>query len=203
MKIIKYVLSSLFLLGGVGFISQGNTLSGLISILFGAILLPQISENLKSKFQFWQNKGLRYIIYIGFFILSGIFMKRQNLSNSLEKINKNEAVEDFVQPEKKEKAILSNGNDKKVIDKEKQYNDEVEKQFQNDDSDFWSEYDPIVKRRIYDLIKNKDCAGLQKEFKITADNLDRIQNTGGSGSRNLQLMDFLNVKMEEFGCYKK
>lgn len=202
MKILKYVLSSLFLLGGVGFISQGNTLSGLISILLGAILLPPISENLKSRFQFWQNKGLRYVIYIGIFILSGIFMERKNLTNSSEKINKSENVEDIAQPENREKAILSNGNDKKVIAKEQEYKDDVEKQFQNDDSDFWTEYDPIVKRRIYDLIKNKDCEGLQKEYNITADNLDRIHNSGGTSSRNLDLMDFLDSKMKDLECYK-
>jgi hypothetical protein len=40
-----------------------------------------------------------------------------------------------------------------------------------DNSSFWQEFDPIVKERVYKLIKEKDCEGLQKEFDITADNM--------------------------------
>jgi len=136
-------------------------------------------------------------------------MKKENITNSVVyKVNKDEINENIKQSknENNEKVIVFNGTGEKIgeriIDEEQKYKDEVENQFREDNSDFWSKYDPIVKRRIYNLIKNKDCKELQNEFNITADNLDRIQNSGGSGNRNLELMDFLNEKMNELGCYK-
>ena len=50
------------------------------------------------------------------------------------------------------------------------------------------------------MIKEKDCAGLQSEFNITADNMDRLQSAGKSGSRNLELMAFLEDKIKELDC---
>lgn len=69
-----------------------------------------------------------------------------------------------------------------------------------DNSDFWNEFDPIVKERVHKMIKEKDCAGLQSEFNITADNMDKLQSTGKSGSRNLELMAFLEDKIKELDC---
>jgi len=51
------------------------------------------------------------------------------------------------------------------------------------------------------LIKKKDCQGLQEEFKVTADNMDRIQASGGDGSRNLDLMNFLEDQMQDLDCH--
>ena len=70
-----------------------------------------------------------------------------------------------------------------------------------DDSDFWTLYDPIVKQIVYKLIEKKDCQGLQKEFDVTAENMDRLQKAGKSASRNIELMDFLENKMKEFDCH--
>lgn len=71
-----------------------------------------------------------------------------------------------------------------------------------DNSKFWNDFDPLVKTRIYKMIEEKDCSGLQKEFNITADNMDRLQASGNSGSRNLDLMKFLEEKIKELDCYK-
>ncbi|MFK7060254.1 hypothetical protein V3Q90_08990 [Flavobacterium oreochromis] len=70
-----------------------------------------------------------------------------------------------------------------------------------DDAEFWNLYDPIVKERVYKLIENKDCNGLQNEFDTTAENMDRLQKAGKSASRNIDLMDFLEDKMKELGCH--
>jgi|GEM_PF-4739487 len=70
-----------------------------------------------------------------------------------------------------------------------------------DNSKFWKDFDPQVKERVYYLIDNKDCKGLQEEFNITADNMDRLQNAGKSGSRNLELMNFIDNKLKELECY--
>jgi hypothetical protein len=67
----------------------------------------------------------------------------------------------------------------------------------------WVKFDPIVKTRIYELIRNKDCDGLQAQFNITADNMDRLFDAGNirNGSRNSKLLGFIDEKMEELGCY--
>ena len=70
-----------------------------------------------------------------------------------------------------------------------------------DNSKFWNDFDPIVKIRIYKMIEEKDCSSLQQEFNTTADNMDRLQASGKSGSRNLELMSFLENKMIELHCY--
>ncbi len=69
-----------------------------------------------------------------------------------------------------------------------------------DNSSFWQEFDPIVKERVYKLIKEKDCEGLQKEFNITADNMDRLQVNGKSATKNIDLMRFLEETMKELDC---
>lgn len=74
-------------------------------------------------------------------------------------------------------------------------------EIQIDNSDFWNEFDPIVKERVYKMIKEKDCTGLQEEFNVTADNMDRLQASGRSGARNLDLMNFLEEKMQELDCH--
>ncbi len=71
------------------------------------------------------------------------------------------------------------------------------------DDSFWNTYDPLVKRRIYNLIIKKDCRGLQEEFTVSADRMDVKQAQGRSASRELELMDFIDDKKRELGCYGK
>ena len=195
MKVVKFIVGGIFIISALGMFGQKEFLTGLIFALLGLIILPPISENLKQKLKIWQSKAVRYITYVALFILSGIFMNNKDAIKSYNKETEiKKSSEASITSTDKEKAIVFNGNAEKVgekiIDKEQEYKDEVENEFQNDDSDFWEKFDPIVKRRVYDLIKNKDCEGLQKEYNITADNLDRIHNSGGTSSRNLDLMFF-------------
>jgi hypothetical protein len=71
-----------------------------------------------------------------------------------------------------------------------------------DRSEFWDEFDPMVKERVYKMIDEKDCTGLQQEFNTTADVMDKLQATGKSASRNLDLMDFLEEQMKKLDCHK-
>ncbi|CAM4394220.1 hypothetical protein [Flavobacterium terrigena] len=68
-----------------------------------------------------------------------------------------------------------------------------------DNADFWNNHDPMVKERIYKLIKNKDCQGLQNEFNVAYDNTDSQIARTGKGNSNL--MDFKNENFKELGCY--
>lgn len=71
----------------------------------------------------------------------------------------------------------------------------------SDNSEFWGKFDPIVKVRVYKMIEEKDCFGLQNEFNTTADNMDKLQSAGKSASRNIDLMNFLEEQMKEFDCH--
>ena len=70
-----------------------------------------------------------------------------------------------------------------------------------DNSEFWNNYDRTVKLRIYKLIKNKDCQGLQNEFNTTYNNTD--SQIARTGKGNSDLMDFIDDKMIELGCRRE
>lgn len=67
--------------------------------------------------------------------------------------------------------------------------------------DFWNLYDPIVKTRIYKFIVEKNCKKLQEEFDTAADMADRKHSSGIRASKELELMDFIDSKMDDIGCY--
>ncbi|MCT4664220.1 MAG: hypothetical protein N4A45_03175 [Flavobacteriales bacterium] len=69
------------------------------------------------------------------------------------------------------------------------------------DGDFWNLYDPMVKTRVYKLIIEKDCKKLQVEFNTAADMQERKHKSGMSASKEVDLMDFINNKMSDIGCY--
>src|SRR5690606_10192894 len=71
MKVVKYVLGVLFILGGIGSLASGAFGAGLLTTLLGALFLPPISDALKEKFKFWQNKAVRYVSYIVLFGIGG------------------------------------------------------------------------------------------------------------------------------------
>lgn len=81
MKIVKIILSVLFILGGIGIASQDSIVSGVVSIVLGALLLPQISEKLKGTLELWKKKAVRYATYIILLIVSGT-TNNQALDNS-------------------------------------------------------------------------------------------------------------------------
>ena len=59
----------------------------------------------------------------------------------------------------------------------------------------WSRYDSSLKSRIDSL----DCTGLQKEFNMAEANSDRQRDRTGSG--NMNLMTYIDAKMQEKSCY--
>ena len=65
----------------------------------------------------------------------------------------------------------------------------------------WSNYSPMVKTRIDNFVKEKDCNGLQSEFDAADKNSDLQRNRTGEG--NADLMAYLDEKMKECGCYNK
>lgn len=75
MKIIKIVLSVLFILGGIGIIMQASITSGVLSIALGLLLIPQIGEKLKNSVNVWKKKSVRLVTYVILLLLSGVTNK--------------------------------------------------------------------------------------------------------------------------------
>jgi len=73
MKVLKYVLAVLFIMGGLGNLFSGSPLSGLFTLILGIVFIPKISELIGTKIKDWDNKILRYGVYIGLFIVSAMF----------------------------------------------------------------------------------------------------------------------------------
>lgn len=157
-------------------------------------------EQLKFNFKM-KKKGLYIVLGIVALVLIGYFNSDEYQKNKERYSTPTQEETPETQKSKSENTsgvvtIDGNGNEVETKEVEKE-----EPKMKMDNSAFWNEFDPIVKERIHKLIVNKDCAGLQQEFNITADNMDRIQNAGGSGSRNLKLLTFLEDKMKDLDCY--
>ena len=310
MKTVKYILSILLILGGFIGVVKGDFITGLSILILGGILLPPISEKIKKQIILFQNKKIRYGVYIGLFIIAGAFapksdadvfgskedvlikyIKNNKNDKSLQNIKSlseiggmfNNINVSTIYPHQgyiseqydsiKKVAILTfnakfdynksddisylkedakngkfkdysvqyeiNNNDSitikkttitysKIIKEFLSINDVpsietfvdetvienrkkqivVEEKIANErrkfndimgDDDFWKNYDSMAKKRIYNLIVNKDCRGLQNEFNI-ADNNSKSQ-LRRTGTGNAELMSFIDKKMRSIDCY--
>lgn len=117
MKVVKYVLGVLFILGGIGSLASGAFGAGLLTAILGALFLPPVSDALKEKFKFWQNKAVRYVSYVVLFFIAGAFIPKDVTSTktSEQKIERNDVgnVTDF----KSKKDILIKYIKKDTTDK--------------------------------------------------------------------------------------
>lgn len=69
----------------------------------------------------------------------------------------------------------------------------------NSDAVDWSMYSPEVKDRIDRLASQGDCPGLQAEFDTADANDDATRARTGKG--NADLMEYIDGKLEDAGCY--
>ena len=63
-KIIRYAIAVSFFSGGLVFLSQGEILPGILSILTSIILTPAIADPIESKLNFSPPTFLRFIIIL-------------------------------------------------------------------------------------------------------------------------------------------
>ncbi|KGL61920.1 hypothetical protein [Polaribacter sp. Hel1_85] len=312
MKIAKYILSIFLIMGGFGFIAKGDFIAGLLTLILGGILLPPVSEKIKEQVILFQNKKIRYSIYIGLLLIAGVFMpksdaevfgskedvlinyiKNNKNDKSLQNIknlaeigsmfgNNNYALrhpkQGYISEQYdsiKKVAVLTfnpkfdyNGSDdisylkddakngkikgyalqyeideddsitlkkttityakiikefmtindvpsfetfvdeatvkhrkEEVIKEEKIANERRKFNEIMGNDEFWNKYDPIVKKRIYKLIIDKNCGELQEQFTIAADMSEIKHSTGKIANKELELMDFIDEKMRDLDCY--
>lgn len=99
MKVVKYILGVFFALGGIGSIAQGGFGAGLVMLILGVAILPPVSDQLKEKFKFWQNKSVRYGSYVVLFIISGVLMPKDGSFSS--NFDRNSTQSKSTSPEEK------------------------------------------------------------------------------------------------------
>lgn len=188
-KIAKYAIGFILIFASIGAVAQSKFLVSLFYLIIGLVLIPPISEKIKENFALWQNKNIRYISYVVLFILAGAFIGKNGLKSDTSKSIKVEAT---IEKTSSDKNNLYNGNENKIQEVEVKQEEEM------DNSDFWQYYSPSVKEKIHELIKNKDCVGLQNEFN-QADKNNQAQ-LNRTGRTNADLMDFIDEKMIDLGC---
>ena len=92
MKVAKYILGILFIITGLGVITQKSIIAGIAFALLGVILLPKVSDKLKENVSFWQNKIVRYVSYIVLFTIAGATVPKSAETSSSKEENKPKIV---------------------------------------------------------------------------------------------------------------
>ena len=87
MKVLKYVLAVIFIIGGLSTIFSNSIYSGVFSIILGIILIPKVSSFIKEKYQKWDTKSTRYSTYAMLLIVIGIFHNQPTLNNESKNNN--------------------------------------------------------------------------------------------------------------------
>ena len=93
MRILKFFIGGFFIIASLGMFAQKEVLTGLISAVLGIIILPPVSENLKQKFNLWNSKGLRYVVYAVLLALVGITSNKAKFPSSNSTVKENSAKE--------------------------------------------------------------------------------------------------------------
>ncbi len=97
MENAKLFFGIFFILGGMGAFLEKDFIFGYYLLILGLIILPPISDFLKEKFNFWQNRIVRYGSYIGLFVLASLFtsniepieIEHDEINNQVRLINLN------------------------------------------------------------------------------------------------------------------
>ena len=92
MKVAKYILGILFIITGLGVITQKSIIAGIAFALLGIVLLPKVSDKLKENVSFWQNKIVRYVSYIVLFTIAGATVPKSAETSSSKEENKPKIV---------------------------------------------------------------------------------------------------------------
>ena len=92
MKVAKYILGILFIITGLGVITQKSIITGIAFVILGVVLLPTVSDKLKENVSFWQNKIVRYVSYIVLFTIAGATVPKSPKTSSSKEENKPKIV---------------------------------------------------------------------------------------------------------------
>ena len=112
---IKWLFGILFIIIGLGTIFKNSFIGGLLILIAGIIVIPKISDILKNRLTFWQQRPVRQIATIGILFVGMIITgSKGNLSkgneNSMANIDtdkQKEAINNYVKANK-DKPLLKN-----------------------------------------------------------------------------------------------
>ncbi len=80
-SIFSWVFGVLFIIAGVGVISQGSYIPGILIMLCSAMILPYFNKISAEKFHFQISGGIKFILIIIIFVLIGISASNSGISN--------------------------------------------------------------------------------------------------------------------------
>src|SRR5690554_4961432 len=111
MKVVKYTLGVLFILGGISSLLNGAFVAGFLIFILGALFLPPISDSLKEKYSFWKKKTLRYSTYVILFLLTSIFIPKDLNEKSEQNIkSRKEFVASYIKNDTLDKSLQNARN---------------------------------------------------------------------------------------------
>jgi hypothetical protein len=89
--ILSWFFGVLFLAAGIGYITDGNFLPGIILLIGSAVLLPPIVNIIEEKYQFNLSGGVKVIIAFSLIFLSSMLVVKSDKNNKSEELGMNEA----------------------------------------------------------------------------------------------------------------
>ncbi|WP_010181556.1 hypothetical protein [Aquimarina agarilytica] len=87
MKVVKYILSAIFILSGLSSIVNKPIIGSILLVVLGIILFPNISDIIKKKFNKWNSKGLRYTGYFLLFFAASVIINSVGAKIDIEAKN--------------------------------------------------------------------------------------------------------------------
>lgn len=190
-EIFKWLSFALALLLALLSVLSSSFFSFVLFLLAAMLLFAPANKYLKSQIPFLKNKVLKGISLLSLVAIGFLFLKIQSPNRPYLATKKTKI--------KTELKAADISVDTILIEEPKTDDDIVQQRIAADDASFWNDYDTIVKEKIYKLIVEKDCKGLQLQFNTAYNNnnsqLRRI------GKTNSDLLSFIDKTMRDLDCY--
>ncbi|MFP9114436.1 hypothetical protein ACLI1A_10875 [Flavobacterium sp. RHBU_3] len=104
LNVLKWIFAIFFLFGGLGMLTKGLYITGLLLILLGLLLLPVVSN--KINLQIWKNRAFRYISYSVIFILAALMNPNgKKERNEIDFEDKEDIVVAYIKKDTLDKSI--------------------------------------------------------------------------------------------------
>lgn len=87
MKVVKWIVGIFFIMTAFGFLLSGDILTTLFMGILGIVIIPIVSEKIKSKLTLWQNRIVRYVSYFALIVLASVFMDETKTNQSLDMLH--------------------------------------------------------------------------------------------------------------------
>lgn len=152
-KILKWIVLSFFITGGLLNISKNSPLGSLLIIFSGILLIPLISEKIKLNFSFWKNNIIRRGTITAFALIGFIIIGKQIKPQKNQIKNDEIVVENPKIPSKNKVRII---NKVRTINLDKVYFDENGNKVKPDNND--------ITYRVVEVLDHQKTEAPEKKF---------------------------------------